>query len=154
MDKGDRCRLFEVIDNLPNIEQWRKTLTLNQRLSLNHPNSVLRKFKRAIEPEDKTAEPKPTLRDSVINLSDENHAHELLITELKARITELEEEIDFYKRTIEARDEQLASMREHRDEAVHQLKLLKARITELEEEVTLAKICKFCNRPVDEHTCP
>ena len=23
MDKGDRCRLFEVIDNLPNIEKWR-----------------------------------------------------------------------------------------------------------------------------------
>ena len=95
MDKGDRCRLFEVIDNLPMIEQWRKTLTLNQRLSLNHPNSVLRKFKRAIEPEQKdpTAELKPTLRDSVANLSEENHAQELLITELKARITELEEEL-------------------------------------------------------------
>jgi len=93
MDKGDRARLFEVMDNLGMIQDWRRTLPLNVRLSLNHPNSVLRKFKRAIEPEDKTVEPKPTLRDSVVNLSEENHAQELLITELKNRIKELEEEL-------------------------------------------------------------
>jgi hypothetical protein len=91
MDKGDRSRLFVVMDNLGMIEDWRRTLTLNVRLQLNHPNSVLRKWKRAIElePTDPTATPKPTLRDSVVNLSEENRAQELLIIELKARIVEL-----------------------------------------------------------------
>jgi len=112
MDKGDRSRLFDVMDNLPNIIAWRQTLTLTQRLTLNHPSSVWRKFKRAIEPEDKTAEPKPTLRDSVVNLSEQNHAHELEIAQLKARISELM------------------------------------------EEVISASTCKYCNRPLTEHTCP
>ena len=32
MDKGDRSRLFTVIDNLSMIEDWRRTLTLTERL--------------------------------------------------------------------------------------------------------------------------
>ena len=49
MDKGDRSRLFQVMDALPQIEEWRRTLTLTERLKLNHPNAVLRKFKAAFE---------------------------------------------------------------------------------------------------------
>jgi len=102
MDKGDRSRLFDVMDNLVAITSWRQTLTLTERLALNHPSSVWRKFKCAIEPEatDPTAAPKPTLRDSVANLSEENHAQELLITELKARIVELEEECESLRRRL------------------------------------------------------
>jgi hypothetical protein len=112
MDKGDRSRLFKVMTNLPMIEQWRQTLTLNQRLQLNHPSAVLRKWGTAIEPEktDPTAEPKPTLRDSVVNLTEENDR-------LKARISELEEE--------------LTSVREHRDEAIQDLKNARADIARL-----------------------
>jgi hypothetical protein len=48
MDKGDRSRLFDVMENVPAIEEWRhRTLTLTDRLKLNHPNAVLRKWQAA-----------------------------------------------------------------------------------------------------------
>jgi uncharacterized coiled-coil DUF342 family protein len=53
----------------------------------------------------------PDMRYDYANLSEENHAQELLITELKARVKELEEE--------------LASMREHRDELMQRVRDLK-----------------------------
>jgi hypothetical protein len=85
MDKGDRSRLFTVMENLPQIDQWRQTLTLTERLKLNHPNAVLRKWKAFMRPEARNEQglPKPTLRDSVVTLSEENAA-------LKAHIAELE----------------------------------------------------------------
>lgn len=93
MDKGDRSRLFTVMDNLPQIEQWRHTLTLTERLRLNHPNAVLRKWQKFMEPEDKEEKPKkPTLRDSVADLSEDNAAKDARIAELEARVAELEEE--------------------------------------------------------------
>lgn len=95
MDKGDRSRLYQVMDNLPQIEEWRQTITLAERLKLNHPNAVLRKWKAFIEPEkrpDPNAPPKPTLKDSVASLSEENAG-------LKAHIEELEA-----ARTAEATD--------------------------------------------------
>jgi hypothetical protein len=89
IDKGDRSRLFDVMDNLPAIEGWRATLTQTERLRLNHPNSVLRKWKAAtvVKP---PKEPKPTLRDSVANLSEENAAKDQRIAELEARVQEAE----------------------------------------------------------------
>jgi hypothetical protein len=92
MDKGDRSRLFELMDNLPQVEAWRQTLTLTERLKLNHPNAVLRKWKAHMRPEDRDAhgEPKPTLRDSVVNLSEEITTKDREIAGLKAHIAELE----------------------------------------------------------------
>lgn len=89
MDKGDRSRLFSVMDNLGPIEEWRKTLTLTERLKLNHPNAVWRKWRAAMEPEPAPAPaqegpPKPTLRDSVANLSEENARLTELVAELEA----------------------------------------------------------------------
>ena len=92
MDKGDRSRLFAVMDNLGQIEEWRMTLTLTERLKLNHPNAVLRKWKAHMAPEARTesGEPKPTLRDSVVNLSEEVAAKDREIANLKTHIAELE----------------------------------------------------------------
>src|SRR6516162_2676481 len=45
MDKADRSRLFSVMDELPRIEEWRRTLTTTERLRLNHPSTVWRKWK-------------------------------------------------------------------------------------------------------------
>jgi hypothetical protein len=89
IDKGDRSRLFDVMDNLPAIEQWRGTLASTLRLRLNHPNSVLRKWKAetVVKP---PKEPKPTLRDSVANLSEENAVKDQRIAELEAHVQEAE----------------------------------------------------------------
>jgi hypothetical protein len=45
LDKADRSRLFVVMDHLEEIEAWRATLTSTERLRLNHPSAVLRKWK-------------------------------------------------------------------------------------------------------------
>ena len=88
MDKGDRSRLLIVMDNLPQIEQWRQTLTPTERLRLNHPDAVLRKWKTFIEPEKRDAETKPTPRNSVAELSEENAALKAHIAELEAARTQ------------------------------------------------------------------
>jgi hypothetical protein len=90
MDKGDRSRLFDVMDNLPQIEEWRRGLTLTERLRLNHPNAVLRRWKAFMEPEKKPSDAKPTLRDSVVSLSEDSAAKDTEITSLKAHVAELE----------------------------------------------------------------
>jgi len=90
MDKGDRSRLFQMMDALPMIEEWRRTLTLTERLKLNHPNAVLRKFKAAFEVPDKTKPAKPGLRDSVAALSEENMHLKSENERLKAHVAEVE----------------------------------------------------------------
>jgi hypothetical protein len=47
LDKADRSRLFVVMDHLQEIEAWRATLTPTERLRLNHPSAVLRKWRSA-----------------------------------------------------------------------------------------------------------
>lgn len=108
-DKGDRNRLFTCMDNLGMIEEWRKTLTQTQRLALNHPNAVLRKWQKAIEPEPELIgrEPKPTLRDSVVNLSEENHEKDRLIEQLNDRIAELLGEVQEKRAHISDLEHQL-----------------------------------------------
>jgi len=99
MDKGDRSRLFQMMDALPKIEEWRRTLTLTERLKLNHPNAILRKFKVAFKVSDQSKPVKPGLRDSVVELSEEN-------MQLKAHVAELEE-----ARTKEPRELPLEEVR-------------------------------------------
>jgi hypothetical protein len=89
MHNSDRSRLFSVMDNLPMIEEWRRTLTLTERMKLNHPNAVLRKWKSFIEP-DKPKSGMPTLRDSVVDLSEENEALRVELASSKAHVAELE----------------------------------------------------------------
>lgn len=87
MDKGDRSRLFQVMDALPMIEEWRRRLTLTERLKLNHPNAVLRKWKADCEPEAEPKESRPSKAEQTSTelavALDEN-------AQLKAHIAELE----------------------------------------------------------------
>jgi hypothetical protein len=53
LDKGDRKRLMDCIDHQAEIEQWRRILTLSQRLRLNHPSAVWRRWQQSVQ------EPKP-----------------------------------------------------------------------------------------------
>jgi hypothetical protein len=79
LDKGDRSRLFTVMDNLPAIEAWRATLTTTERMRLNHPSAVLRKWQAAAAAPSKDGEtprkPTPTqkLEQSLAAALDENH---------------------------------------------------------------------------------
>ncbi len=88
MDKGDRSRLFKMMDALPLIEEWRRTLTLTERLKLNHPNTIMRKFEAAYKIPDKNNP--PGLRESVAALSEENMQLRAEIARLKDYIAELE----------------------------------------------------------------
>lgn len=90
MDKGERSRLFQMMDALPQIEEWRRTLTLTERLKLNHPQAVLRKFKAAFEVPDKRKPAKPGLRDAVAELSEENMQLKSENERLKAHFAEVE----------------------------------------------------------------
>jgi hypothetical protein len=87
IDKGDRIRLIEVIDNLPAIEAWRATLTQTARLRLNHPSSILRKWKAAAT---EVKEPQSTLRNIVADLSEDNAKLKREVEELRARLDEAE----------------------------------------------------------------
>jgi hypothetical protein len=89
IDKGDRSRLFDVMANLPAIEEWRHALPQNQRLKFNHPNTVLRRW-RADTVVKRPKDPKPTLRDSVVNLEEANAQLEREKVDLTARLQEAE----------------------------------------------------------------
>ena len=85
LDKGDRSRLFQVMDHLVEIEAWLEKLNLKnsaKRLSLNHPTSVLRNWKAATA--EKSSEPKT-----------------LPVQKLKDELIAVIEERDRYKREIE-----------------------------------------------------
>jgi hypothetical protein len=47
LDKADRSRLFAAMDHLEEIDAWRASLTPTERLRLNHPSAVFRKWKSA-----------------------------------------------------------------------------------------------------------
>jgi hypothetical protein len=78
LDSGDRTRLFQVMDHLKEIDAWLQKLPESERLRLNHPSSVLRKWKAATAKgkADPNAPPKVSpaqkLKDSLINLQEEN----------------------------------------------------------------------------------
>jgi hypothetical protein len=80
IDKGARSRLQDCLDNLPAIEAWRQTLGLTQRLQLNHPNAVWRRFQATRQhpsPDDKAgSSARPGLREENMRLqSDLDDAH-------------------------------------------------------------------------------
>jgi hypothetical protein len=45
LDRADRSRLFVVMDHLHEIETWRATLTPTEQRRLNHPSTVLRRWR-------------------------------------------------------------------------------------------------------------
>jgi hypothetical protein len=76
LDKGDRARLFNVMDHLVDIETWLATLKPAERLRLNHPSSVWRRWKKATAVVDPDKPEKVSAfqqwKDSVAQLSEEN----------------------------------------------------------------------------------
>ncbi len=77
-DPSLRSRLLEVMDNLPDIERWRMTLTVHERANWNYPKTVLQRWRKA------TAVPKPKPDDG-----EETEARPSYKTALAAAETEI-----------------------------------------------------------------
>jgi hypothetical protein len=84
LDSGDRTRLFNVMDHLNEIEAWLGKLLPKERLRLNHPASIWRRWKAA------TAAPKPDTEPKKSPYQKLQAAHMAVI-----------EERDRYKREVE-----------------------------------------------------
>jgi hypothetical protein len=85
IDKTSRSRLRSCIEHLPQIEQWRQTLDANERVALNHPNSIWRKYKTALKDANAGKAHRVDAKDEVIpELQDEVDRLTKTITEMAA----------------------------------------------------------------------
>jgi hypothetical protein len=84
LDKAKTARLLTIMDRLPEVQAWHATLTLKEQIAWASPDSIMRKcpvFNQPAEPK-----PQPTIRNEL--------GHERLqVSELQARVAELEEEL-------------------------------------------------------------
>jgi hypothetical protein len=75
VDKADRTRLLECVDNREAIETWLEQIPPAQRLCWNHPSVVLRRWKAAMQSGDKATSGTPRiaeLKQSIATLSEKN----------------------------------------------------------------------------------
>jgi len=65
IDKGVRSRLQNCLDEQTEIDRWRQNIGLAQRLQLNHPNAVWRRFQaaRTAPNKDLGTSPQPNRKD-------------------------------------------------------------------------------------------
>jgi hypothetical protein len=75
IDKATRSRLREVIEHRAAIEKWRATLTEPERFRFNHPDAVLRRWKKKNAVRDPNAPPSPMrkLKEANIQLQEKLH---------------------------------------------------------------------------------
>jgi hypothetical protein len=81
MDKSDRAKLLQIMEERPAIEEWRATLPNQERMRLNNPTIFWRKWTAA------TRVPRPKKK---ANGKDEQKS----VEQLQARLQELQEELD------------------------------------------------------------
>jgi hypothetical protein len=87
MDKGDRAKLLQLMEERPAVEEWRATmLTDHERRNINNPVIVWRKWTAA------TRVKKPKQRTASVSASEHGRA-QAMIEQLQARNAELEEEL-------------------------------------------------------------
>jgi hypothetical protein len=85
MDKSDRAKLLQLMEERPGVEEWRATLTDYERRNLNNPTIAWRKWTLA------TRVKKPT-RSAGVSATEHGRAQATL-EQKQARIEELEEEL-------------------------------------------------------------
>jgi hypothetical protein len=74
LDKGDRSRLLNMMDHRKEIDDWLQTLPESERLRLNHPSSVWRRWKGATsKPKEQKISAMQKLKDELIKVEEENH---------------------------------------------------------------------------------
>jgi hypothetical protein len=91
MDKSDRAKLLQLMEERPAVEEWRSTLTDYERRSLNHPVIVWRKWTAA------TRVKKPKPRTAAVSASEHGRAQAMIaqlqeeeLAAARERIAELE----------------------------------------------------------------
>jgi hypothetical protein len=73
VDKGARSRLFDCLENLDQINNWRDALPFGRRLELNHPNTVFRTWRSATTRDKTTAlSPMAALKAEIVRLEEAN----------------------------------------------------------------------------------
>jgi hypothetical protein len=87
MDKSDRAKLLQLMEERAAVEEWRATLTDSERRNINNPTIAWRKWTAA------TRVKKPKPRSVGISASEAGRAR-ATIEQLQARIEELEEELE------------------------------------------------------------
>ena len=86
MDKSDRAKLLQLMEERPGVEEWRATLTDYERRNLNNPTIAWRKWTAA------TRVKKPKPRTAGVSASEHGRA-QATVEQLQARVTEFEEEL-------------------------------------------------------------
>jgi hypothetical protein len=67
LDSGDRSRLLDVMDSLKEIDGWLQKLPESERLRLNHPSSVWRRWKASKKEKDPNrVSPVQKLKDALV----------------------------------------------------------------------------------------
>jgi hypothetical protein len=87
IDKSDRAKLLQLMEERAAVEEWRSTLTDGERHNLNNPTIAWRKWTAA------TRIQKPRPRTAGISASEAGRARST-IEELQARVEELEQELE------------------------------------------------------------
>jgi hypothetical protein len=78
-DKADRQKLVAIMDNLPDVEAWRATLSPDDKRRWNHPTTVFRQWEKArkeasaLEQDNDDLWRKPSLKDQNKALKAEVH---------------------------------------------------------------------------------
>jgi hypothetical protein len=86
LDKADRAKLLQLMEERPAVEEWRLTLTDYERRTLNNPTTVWRKWTAAT----KVKKPRPRTAD--VPAGEHTRAKDLL-QQAQARVEELQEEL-------------------------------------------------------------
>jgi hypothetical protein len=87
MDKSDRAKLLQLMEERPAVEEWRATLTDYERRNLNNPVIIWRKWTAA------TRVKKPKPRTAGVAATEHGRAQRT-IEQLQARVDELEQELE------------------------------------------------------------
>jgi hypothetical protein len=94
MDKSDRAKLLQIMEERAAVEEWRTTLTDYDRRNLNNPTIVWRKWTaatRVTKPKATRGSHSNALRDSELSADKRRLQTELLSA--RERLTEVEEEL-------------------------------------------------------------
>jgi hypothetical protein len=93
MDKSDRAKLLQLMEERPAVEEWRATLTDYERRNLNNPITVWRRWTAD------TRVKKPKKRTANVSGAEYGRARDT-VEQLQARVAELEEELAEARETI------------------------------------------------------